>query len=260
MHKNVIFCFSGTGNCLDLAKNVARGLGGADIVMLRKTPAVTDVREAERVGFVFPCYGGGAPEDVLKYARTIQVGKDAYTFAACLCSAYAGTGLYELNKIIPLKYWRVVTHQCSCIWLFPHRLMMPMLSPAMAQARSEKIAGEIAWDVLAMTVSKKSPPNNPVNRAENAAWPLIAKKKIAAFHVSDACISCGQCEKLCPRGNIRMENGRPVFDRDCAQCLGCLQFCPKEAISIGKITDKREHYHNPNVKAADLMQSVIRIE
>ena len=25
-------------------------------------------------------------------------------------------------------------------------------------------------------------------------------------------------------------------------------------------TDKREHYHNPNVKAADLMQSVIRIE
>ena len=144
MHKNVIFCFSGTGNCLDLAKNVARGLGGADIVMLRKTPAVTDVREAERVGFVFPCYGGGAPEDVLEYARTIRVGKDAYTFAACLCSAYAGTGLYELNKIIPLKYWRVVTHQCSCIWLFPHRLMMPMLSPAIARLHLSVFTGYFA--------------------------------------------------------------------------------------------------------------------
>ena len=28
----------------------------------------------------------------------------------------------------------------------------------------------------------------------------------------------------------------------------------KEAISLGKITDKREHYHNPNIPAEDLMR------
>ena len=259
MHKNVIFCYSGTGNCLDLAKNVARGLGGADIVMMRSAPAVTDVRGAERVGFVFPCYGGGAPEDVLKHAKSIRVSPESYTFAVSMSAAYAGTGLSELNKLIPLKYWRVVTHQCSCIWLFPHTLMLPKLSPAEAQARSERLAAEIARDALAMTVSKKSPPNNPLNRAENSAWPTIAKAKAKAFRVSDKCISCGQCARLCPRSNIRMEGGRPVFGDDCAQCLGCLQFCPKEAISLGKITEKREHYHNPNVKPADLMQDVIHI-
>ena len=58
MKRNVIFCFSGTGNCLDMAKNIAKGLGNTDIIMMRKAPVVTDVREAERVGFVFPCYGG----------------------------------------------------------------------------------------------------------------------------------------------------------------------------------------------------------
>ncbi|MBO5640251.1 MAG: 4Fe-4S ferredoxin, partial [Oscillospiraceae bacterium] len=65
---------------------------------------------------------------------------------------------------------------------------------------------------------------------------------------------------LCPRGNIRMENGRPVIGNNCAQCLGCLKFCPTGAISLGSVTGKREHYHNPNVKAADLMEKIIHID
>ena len=60
MKRNVIFCFSGTGNCLDMAKNIAKGLGNTDIIMMRREPVVTDVREAERVGLVVPSYGGGA--------------------------------------------------------------------------------------------------------------------------------------------------------------------------------------------------------
>jgi ferredoxin/flavodoxin len=259
MNKNVIFCYSGTGNCLDLAKNIARGIGGADIIMMRSAPAVTDVREAERVGFVFPCYGGGAPSDVLKYARTIQIDPKAYTFAVSQSASYAGTGLYELNKIIPLKYWKLAKHQCSCIWLFPHSVEVPPATTKGAQKRSEKTAAKIANDILAHKLTEKKPPRNPANRAENAAWPVIAKKKAAKFAVSEACIGCGQCAKLCPRHNIRIRNKRPEFGTDCAQCLGCLQFCEQEAISIGKITDKREHYHNPNVVPEDLMQEIIHI-
>ena len=174
-------------------------------------------------------------------------------------ASYAGTGLSELNKIHPLDYWKTVTHQCSCIWLFPHTMMMPPMTAKQAQKRSEKLAKEIGMDVLAMKKVEKNPPRNVLNAAENAGWPMIAKKKAAGFRVSDSCIGCGQCEKLCPRGNIRMENGKPAFGTDCAQCLGCLQFCPVSAISLGSITDKRKHYHNPNVKAKDLMEKVIHI-
>ena len=28
MSQNIIYCFSGTGNCLDIAKNIAKALGG----------------------------------------------------------------------------------------------------------------------------------------------------------------------------------------------------------------------------------------
>lgn len=260
MNKNIIFCYSGTGNCLDLAKNIARGIGGADIIMMRSTPAITDVRDAERVGFVFPCYGGSAPEDVLKHAKMIQISPSAYTFAVSQSACYPGTGLSRLDSIIHLKYWRTVTHHCSCIWLFPHKVMLPLLSVEDAQKRSESLAAEIAKDVAAKKLSIKSAPRNVLNQVENKVWPLIAGMKIKAFKVSDACIGCGQCVRLCPRQNIRLVDGRAKIGSNCAQCLGCLQYCPKSAISIGKITDKREHYHNPNVSAADLMNDVIHME
>ena len=59
MSENVIFCFSGSGNCLDIAKTIAKKLGDTDIVMMRREPAYTDASHAKRVGFIFPDYAGG---------------------------------------------------------------------------------------------------------------------------------------------------------------------------------------------------------
>lgn len=252
MAKNIIFCFSGTGNCLDIANNIAKGLGDTEIVRIRDNMPHRDVTEFEKVGFVFPCYGGGAPEDVLKFALKLKVNPRSYTFGITSCSAYMGTGLAKLNKIIPLKYWGVITHHCSCIWLFPHKLMMPLLTIGEAQVRSEELSENMAKDISDGVVRKKRPPMNILNAFENMLWPSIAKTKIRAFKVSSKCIACGQCVKLCPRGNIRIEDGRAEIGTNCAQCLGCLQYCPQNAISIGSITDKREHYHNPHIKAQDL--------
>ncbi|MBR6208062.1 MAG: EFR1 family ferrodoxin [Oscillospiraceae bacterium] len=260
MSENVIFCYSGTGNCLDMAKNIACSLGDTDIIMMRSAPVKTDVREAARVGFIFPCYAGGAPGDVLSYVRGIQVSPDSYTFGIVQCAAYPGTGLAELDRIIPLRYWSVVTHQCSCIWLFPHTLMRPAMSAEKAQQRSEKLAKEIAENLRAGVVSEKKPPNHLINRAESRFWPAIARKKAAGFKVSDACIGCGQCVSLCPKGNIRLKDGRAVIGTDCIQCLGCLQYCPRSAISLGSITEKREHYHNPNVSASELTEPIIHVD
>ena len=80
MSKNVIFCYSGSGNCLDIAKNIAKRLGDTDIVMMRAEPEVKDVRGAKRVGFVFPCYAGGLPGDVEKFVSELRVDPESYTF------------------------------------------------------------------------------------------------------------------------------------------------------------------------------------
>ena len=145
MKDTVIFCWSGTGNCLDMAKNIAKALGGADIISVRKKPEVTDVRSARRVGFVFPCHGGGAPVDFLENVKDLQIDKGSYVFAVSQSASYPGTGLAELNKIHPLSYWKAVTHQCTCIWLFPHFMQVRRREQGLAhdpQAQGQEVQGQ----------------------------------------------------------------------------------------------------------------------
>ncbi len=257
MKENIIFCYSGTGNCLDMAKNIAQKLGDTDIVMMRKYPAVTDVRKAKRVGFIFPCYGGGLPGHVERYVRNIKVSPDAYTFGIAQCAAYKGEGLSRINQFIPLKYWAVVSHQCSCIWLFPHDLMMPKMGPVEAQARSEYLAGKIAGDILDGKITSKKLRKAYVNRVEHAAWPKIARRVGLSLKAGDECVMCGQCAKICPAENIRYQGTEVVFGERCISCMGCVQYCPTHAINVGRITKKRERYHNVNITPDDLTQEII---
>ena len=107
----------------------------------------------------------------------------------------------------------------------------------------------------------QEPPCNPFNSVESKAWPKLAGKKAKKLAVNkETCVSCGQCAKLCPKGNIKLVDGHPTFGNDCIQCLGCLQYCPTESIYMGKKTQKREHYHNPNITPEELMQTVIHID
>ena len=261
MSKNVIFCYSGTGNCLDMAKNIAKGLGDTDIVMMRRKPSVTDAAEAETVGFVFPCYGGGLPGDVAEFVGQVKLSPNAYTYGVGQYAGYPGNGLRMIDDIVGLDYWTSVSHQCGYIVLFPHQMMVPPMTPAMAQKRSEKKAAKIAADVLARVEKTGRPPLNRLNAAEYKGWPMITSLKASKFAVNPAkCIGCGQCARICPTGNIRMTaSGTPAWGRKCYQCVSCLQYCPKEAISLGGFTEKRERYHNPNVTAQELNMDVIHI-
>lgn len=260
MSKNVIFCYSGSGNCLDLAKNIAAGLHDTDIIMMRKAPVRTDVRDAERVGFIVPCYGGGLPGDVEEYLKSIRVSPAAYTFAVGQYAGYLGCGLHKIDKLFKLDLWKGLSHQCSCIWLFPHTLMLPPVTPAMAQKRSERMAKKLVASILAGEKSRKAPPKMALNALESSVWPKLAELKAKQFDVTDACVGCGQCAKLCPRGNIRIVDGKPQFGTNCIGCLSCLQYCPNEAITLTQKSVKREHYHNPNVSAKELMESIIHID
>jgi len=260
MSKNVIFCFSGSGNCLDISRTIAQKLGDTDIVLMRAAPAVTDVRTAKKVGFVFPCYAGGLPGDVEQYVRGIQVSPKAYTFGIVSYAGYPGIGLGLINSIIPLDYWAGISHQCSCIWLFPHHIMMPPLGAEKAQRRAEKLAAEVAVDIYNVKYRDKAPRMNPVNALEAKLWPSLSGRKSAKLNAGSSCVGCGLCVKLCPKGNIRLEDGRARFGGNCIGCLSCLQYCPSQAISMGGVTEKRQRYHNAKVTAADLCQKIIHID
>lgn len=261
MSDNVIFCYSGSGNCLNLAKTIAKELGDTDIIMMRKAPVIKNVLNAKTVGFIFPCHGGGMPVGLEKQIASINVGYQSYTYGIVSYSGYVGNGLSQLNKHVPLDYWNSISHHCSCVWLFPHKLTMPMLSVEDAQARNIKYAKSIASDVKNRVTFDGKVPENPVNATESKLFPLIVRKKASDYAVDTSkCISCGQCSKICPANNITMINRKPSFGSNCIGCLSCVQFCPKGAIDVGSITKGRERYHNPDITAAELMKDIIHID
>ncbi|MGA2143242.1 MAG: EFR1 family ferrodoxin, partial [Brevinematales bacterium] len=73
------------------------------------------------------------------------------------------------------------------------------------------------------------------------------------YNVSNDCIKCGICEKVCPVGNIGLDDtGHPYFKHHCEQCVACIQFCPKKAINYKDKTKNRRRYTNPSIKYTDL--------
>lgn len=260
MAENIIYCYSGSGHCLDMAKKIAGLLKDTDIVMMRSFPAITDARGARRVGFIFSCMAGGLPGDVEAYIKAIQISPGAYTFAVEQYAGYLGCGLRKIDEIVPLDYWTGISNHSTAIWLMPHTLTFPPTTPKTAQKRIDRKAAAVAAAVLEGRRSEKRPP-------KEAAFALMSKglskthgKRIKKFAASDACIGCGTCVRVCPRSNIQLHDGKPVFGPNCIGCLSCVQLCPKQAINIGKVTEKRERFPNPNVKAAELTEKVIHID
>ena len=260
MSENIIYCYSGSGNCLDMAKKIAKELGDTDICLMRHAPVITDATAYKRVGFVVPCYGGGLPGGVEEHIKSLKISPSAYKFAVIQYAGYRGCGLRKIDDIVGLDYWTGLSNHCSAIWLMPHYLTIPPTTLKGAQKRSDMKAKEIAAKVKVKYDICGHPPKNAVFALESAGFGDINKLINSKMTVNEKCVDCGQCAKLCPKENIEIVDGKAVIGTDCIGCMACVEYCPNEAINVGGITVKRERFHNANVSVQELMQGVIHVD
>ena len=52
-----------------------------------------------------------------------------------------------------------------------------------------------------------------------------------AHKISDACVSCGQCQGACPVEAISEGTPFTIDPEKCTDCGACVSVCPVEAIS-----------------------------
>ena len=74
-------------------------------------------------------------------------------------------------------------------------------------------------------------------------YPVFVHAK--KFYASDACISCGKCANVCPLNNIQLQQGKPVWGKDCTHCMACICRCPSEAIEYGEKSKGMNRYICP---------------
>jgi epoxyqueuosine reductase QueG len=49
-----------------------------------------------------------------------------------------------------------------------------------------------------------------------------------------------------------MVNKRPHWGKNCSTCLACFHWCPKKAVRGGKMLNKRDQYHHPEISIEDM--------
>lgn len=81
----------------------------------------------------------------------------------------------------------------------------------------------------------------------------------AAFRVTDECVGCGICTRVCPAGCVHLENQYAVHEPEgCQACYACVHACPKKAVQFALPQPEKNpaaRYRNEHVTLCELVKS-----
>jgi len=244
-----IYWFSGTGNSLYAAKRLSAEMGGYPLIQITDTtPEGAVGGTGTKVGFVFPSYYGNLPRAVKAFVERLEIKPDTYIFAVVTMGAVGQGSVGAIDKALKAKglklnYGRGV--------LMPANYVISY-NPADGDKKAKMLdkADErlrvFAREIAARLQSVKTLPVTANNLFKDI------EKLDAAFTVSGECTGCGLCEKICPVRNIKLENGKPEWQRHCEHCVACISWCPVRAIDYGGKTQSRRRYRNPRITTDEL--------
>ena len=251
----MIFYFSATGNSQSVAEQIASALDSRIIsigLAMRDGRFDFDVSGDEYVGFVLPTFAYTLPSVAAIFLEklTLTGYEGQYTFGAFTCGA--GTGDEGAALGLALKN-KGMSYNGSFDIVMPDNFILwsnipsdEVLAKKLAAAR-RTVDGIIeklkAKENGALTDKAPRMPFMPTEHISTAAG-------TSKLHVTDKCVGCGKCANVCPLSCIHIEHAHasPVWEGDCAMCLGCLHHCPNGAIEYENQTQRKKRYLNPDCK------------
>lgn len=272
-----IYYFTGTGNSMRAARVIAERLGNTEIVSMRADPSDYSAKDCEIVGFLYPVYHWTMPAPAVSFVEKLDINPKAYVFAVVMPSFVCGMACEKLAEIldrkgIRLQYGNIVNSVANYVIVYP-----PFPSPRLRVPKTEKKLKKIAEDIHSWKTRAYPRASKLIKRkSERVMTPYLELQKYAdnPFTISEDCISCGLCSRVCPCHNIVLNGGTPTFQHHCANCMACVVSCPKRAIGYEitegdrKLLDasnsrtpivkimglpaKRKLYRNPYITVNDL--------
>ena len=271
-----IYYFSGTGNSLCVARDIAAKIGGSLIPIASISQQPTITIDSDITGIVFPVYYGELPVIIKRFAEKMDSLENKYIFAVCTFGGSAGYSLKFLREIVRSHGGDISA---------TYRVHMPQNSFAKPWERHNVLYA--TWNKQLVTVVKNTLQKKQgdyfkhfwlrpvfwvadyfVNlmkpsyrksflKISNASAELDTDQLIhlndQGFSVNEQCTGCGICSRICPVNNIQMVNNKPIWQHSCENCRACFNWCPTKAIQGGLVANGF-YYKHPKVKMTEIMQ------
>lgn len=247
----MILYFSGTGNSEYVAKRIGKDTGDEVMNLFEKIKNhdVSAIHSERPWIIVVPTYAWRIPRMVQIWLEQASLtgSRDLYFVMTCGGSiGNAGQYLEKLCAVLQMRY-------CGCLGItMPENYIALFATPTADKALQMIEQAEEEIDRAARCIQNgEGFPTPGVSFGDKVNSGIVnalfysvfvhAKK----FYATDACVSCGKCVSVCPFGNIRLENGKPVWGDHCTHCMACICRCPKEAIEYGKHSQGLPRYICP---------------
>jgi ferredoxin len=256
--KTIIFYFTGTGNSLHVAKKISRNFEQVDLIAVPKVIAEEQYNYEEyvSVGVVVPLYFMGMPKLVYEFLYKLNIPDALYIFCIVTRAYTKGMVFSELDKILiskgkGLDYGRYISLPDSYIrWAGARdkEVQKKLLE------ESDKQIEIIKKDIFdnKKHIDKEGILLKTSSYTVNRIWKSTLKTKNKTFKISDDCIQCGICVKVCPSQNVELDGELIKWGEKCQDCMACVQNCPKKAIYFSRKTKNRRRYRNPNISVEEL--------
>ena len=248
----MILYFSGTGNTRFIAQELSRQLSDTALNLLERIRQKDFTPIASEKPFIICCpvFVCEMPRFFSSYIRKVPLTGSKDVYFVFTSGGYPGVSSYLAKDISRLKH---MNYKGCAEFKMPRNYIAnnsyPELETDEIEKRIRDCHDRIPSVTDAILKGEKLKPRHvwlfeilialPFN-----PWWCHHKQGIRDFRITDKCISCGKCEKLCPVNIIhRDENGKPVWEGTrCAHCMSCIQNCPTEAIEYADITVTKKRY------------------
>lgn len=279
MAETELYYFSGTGNSLFAARELARRIPDARVEPLVPRLGEKRIRIGCRVlGLAFPVHALTLPLAVTRFVRRLDLEAVQYVFA--LATRGAGTAFHGFDTLDRLlaRRGRGLASAFLLDLCNSDSRHGPYRTPGDLEIRERERRALEELDRAAAVIRERSTAGIPTFEVTTPTHPdprmaRVLDRIITAglevsewiggvqyFYRDSGCVGCGVCERVCLSGKVRMEGGVPRWDRGtlCYMCFACLNFCPRKAVQIRSLpfvesrSPENGRYPHPYATIADL--------
>lgn len=86
---------------------------------------------------------------------------------------------------------------------------------------------------------------------------VLKAKSPNMYRITDECIGCEICTKICPKNCFTMKNNKSVWNSNgCISCMTCIHACPMMAIQLNMPEkNKKARYRNDNISICEIIDA-----